>query len=48
MHTAAGTFTLASTDLYYISMNYVVTGSVKMEMDDTLSQWLVSIGYQEV
>lgn len=48
MHTAAGTFTLASTDLSYISFDYVVTGTVKVEMDDTYTQWLVSIGYQEV
>lgn len=48
MHTAAGVFELASTDLDTIDMSYVVAGSVKLQLDDTITQWIVTIGYQEV
>lgn len=48
MHTAAGTFTLASTDLSHISMSYVVAGAVTVKIADTMNHWIVSIGYQEV
>lgn len=48
MHTAAGTFTLTSTDLSHINMTYVVAGDTSVKIADTMNHWIVSIGYQEV
>jgi hypothetical protein len=49
IHTAAGIFTLTSTDLDTIDMSYVVAGPVVMKLDEeTLNAWSVEIDYQEV
>jgi hypothetical protein len=42
------TFTLASTDVPAVGMSFVIDGSVDLDLDATVGNWWVLVGYQEV
>lgn len=48
MLTEAGIFALSTTDLDHVDMQFVVSGTVKVELDATLTRWIVNVAYQEV
>jgi hypothetical protein len=49
LHSNAGVFTLASTEVSQASMHYVVAGVVTTTLDtESVSVWTVSIDFQEV
>lgn len=49
MHALPGYFTLTSDERATIGMDYVVSGSVAVELDDqTRDAWVVSVDFQEL
>jgi hypothetical protein len=49
LHAQAGVFSLVDADLPELSMDYVPSGAIRLELDDeTRVQWSVEIDYQEV
>jgi hypothetical protein len=48
-HAGVGVFTLRDTDVPDANMAYIVTGTVRIEVDGTTAAaWLVTVGFQEV
>jgi hypothetical protein len=49
LHLTANVFTLTSTEITYITMQYVVAGNITTTLyDDTRNAWTVNIDFQEV
>jgi hypothetical protein len=49
LHQEETTFTLIDSQTTNASMTYVIDGEVRVRLDeDTLTMWIVSVGYQAV
>ena len=49
LHREESTFVLADDDRPAVGLEYVVDGDVRLRLDeDTLTQWVLSVDYQEV
>lgn len=49
LHRNETTFILTESDRPHVGMEYVVDGRVAVRLDeDTLTQWIVTVGFQEV